>query len=98
LGEFQIDCNTKDTIRAKNIIIQFVKNESIAGDKYGRQELYMTGTGYYITNGKHEEISWKKDERTQQIKYFNSRGQKLTLNPGQTWIQIVSLNTDIRIR
>ena len=100
LGEFQIDRNTNETVRAKNIIIQFVKNESIAGDKYGRQELYTTGTGngYYITNGKCEEISWKKDERTQQTKYFNSRGQKLTLNPGQTWIQIVSPNADVRVK
>lgn len=100
LGEFQIDRNTNETIRAKNIIIQYVKNESIAGDKYGRQELYTTGngTGYYITNGKAEKITWKKNERTLQTKYFNSKGQKLTLNPGQTWIQIVSPSIDVRIR
>lgn len=100
LGDFHIDRNTKETVQAKNIIIQFVKNESIAGDKYGRQELYTTGSGngYYITNGKSEEITWKKDDRNKQIKYFNSRGQKLTLNPGQTWIQIISPNADIRIK
>lgn len=99
-GEFHIDRNTNETIRAKNIIVLFVKNESIVGDKYGRQELYTTGTGkgYYITNGKYEEITWRKDDRTQQTKYFNSKGQKLTLNPGQTWIQIISPNSDVRIR
>ncbi|NLY19437.1 MAG: DUF3048 domain-containing protein, partial [Clostridiaceae bacterium] len=99
-GEYQIDRNTNEVIRAKNVIILFVRNEPIVGDKLGRQELHTTGsgTGYYITNGKYEEITWKKDNRTQQTRYFNSRGQRLTLNPGQTWIQIVSPDADIRIR
>jgi hypothetical protein len=99
-GEYQIDRNTNEVIRAKNVIILFVRNEPIVGDKLGRQELHTTGsgTGYYITNGKYEEITWKKDDRTQQTRYFNSRGQRLTLNPGQTWIQIVSPDADIRIR
>jgi hypothetical protein len=100
LGEFQIDRNTNETIRAKNIIILFVKNTNIPLDRYGRKELYTTGTGegYYITNGFLKKITWKKESRTAQTQYLDEDGKKIALNPGQTWIQIVSPDITIRIR
>lgn len=101
LGEFQVDRNTNKTIRAKNILILFVENKLIEGDKYGRQELSTTGSGkgYYITNGVKRDITWAKPFRSSQTKYFYDGGkEEVTLNPGQTWIQIVPLNADVRIR
>lgn len=100
LGEFQKDRNTDNTIRAKNIIILFVDNKPIEGDKYGRQQLYTTGTGngYYISNGVKQDITWVKSFRSSQTKYLDANKKELTINPGQTWIQIVSPSADVRIR
>jgi hypothetical protein len=100
LGEFQIDRNTNETIRAKNIIILYVENKDIPMDKYGRQDVVTAGTGkgYYITNGLEEEITWSKSSRNTQTEYLDSKGEKIVLNPGQTWIQIVPLDAPVRIR
>jgi len=101
LGEFQIDRNTNKVIRAKNILILFVENKTIDGDKYGRQQLYTTGNGkgYYISNGVKQDIIWVKNFRSSQTKYYyDSSKEEVTINPGQTWIQIVSPNADVRIR
>lgn len=99
VGEFQLDRNTEEIIRAKNIIILFVKNEPIPLDSEGRQEVYTTGTGngYFITNGTAEEIIWEKASRTSQTKYLDKKGKEIVLNPGQTWIQIVSPNINVKI-
>ncbi|NLX76854.1 MAG: DUF3048 domain-containing protein [Clostridiaceae bacterium] len=100
LGEFQIDRNTNEVIRAKNIIILFVQNKTIEGDKYGRQQLYTTGSGkgYYISNGVKQDITWVKTFRTSKTKYLDENNNEITINPGQTWIQIVPVDADIRIR
>ena len=100
LGEFQIDRNTNETILVKNIIILYVENKAIPMDKYGRQELFTTGSGkgYFITNGLCEESTWEKSSRTAQTKYRNKDGEEITLNPGQTWIQIVPPAAAVRIR
>ena len=100
LGEFHIDRNTSETIRAKNIIILFVDNRLIDGDKYGRQQLQTTGggNGYYISNGVKQDITWVKPLRTSQTRYLDADKKELVLNPGQTWIQIVPKNADIRIK
>ncbi|NLM09733.1 MAG: DUF3048 domain-containing protein [Clostridiaceae bacterium] len=100
LGEFHIDRNTNKTIRAKNIIILFVDNKPIEGDKYGRQHLNTTGSGkgYYISNGVKQDITWIKTFRTSQTRYLDENKNEITINPGQTWIQIVPPNAEVRIR
>ncbi len=100
LGEFHIDRNTNETIRVKNILILHVETKNIPQDKYGRKDVITTGTGkgYYITNGLAQEITWEKSSRTAQSTYKNAKGEKIVLNPGQTWIQIVPLDTSVRIR
>ncbi len=99
-GQFQTDRNTKETIRVKNIVIQYVKNESIVGDTCGRQELYTTGSGkgYFITNGLAQEITWEKSSRTSHTEYRDAKGDKIKLNPGQTWIQIVPPEATVNIK
>ena len=55
--------NTDKQLTFKNIIVQFVKEWNI--DKNGYQTMDLEnaqGTGYYITNGKMEPITWKKNE------------------------------------
>lgn len=91
--EIHKDSNTGEQLAFKNIIVQFVKEWDI--DKNGYQTMDIAnseGTGYYITNGKMVAISWKKNEKNKWMRYYDSNGEELTLNPGKTYISIYPNN------
>lgn len=88
-GEKHIDKNSGKQLRFKNIIVQFVKEWDI--DKHDYQTMDIensSGKGYYITNGKMVDITWKKNEATKKMRYYDSQGNELTMNPGKTYIAI----------
>ncbi len=91
------DYVTGKTYTAKNIIIEKVKNYSF--DSYGRQDLENIGTGegYYITNGYAVPITWAKDARGSKTKYTYLDGTNVSVNDGNTWIQIMPINSNINI-
>ncbi|RCX18409.1 DUF3048 family protein [Anaerobacterium chartisolvens] len=78
-------------LTAKNIIIQYVANKRISGDREDRQELSNIGSGrgLFISCGKMMEITWSKKSRSSKTEYMDMEGKPVLLNPGQTWIQIV---------
>lgn len=88
-GTEHIDRNTGKQLTFKNIIVQFVKEWNI--DKNGYQTMNIEnaeGKGYYITNGKKSDITWKKNESTKKMRYYDAQGNELTMNPGKTYIAI----------
>ncbi|MTI49415.1 DUF3048 domain-containing protein [Sporosalibacterium faouarense] len=94
-GELHIDELDGLPIEAKNIIIQRASTAAI--DDVGRLEIDIVGEGkgYYITNGKVIDITWKKDSERSKTRYYNNSGQEIKFNSGQTWIQVTLLNTKI---
>lgn len=92
-GEVHKDSNTGEQLAFKNIIVQFVKEWDIDKNGYQTMELENAeGTGYYITNGKMIPITWKKNESKKWMRYYDSSGQELTLNPGKTYIAVFPNN------
>jgi hypothetical protein len=84
-----IDANTGKQLAFKNIIVQFVKEWNI--DKNGYQTMDIvdaSGKGYYITNGKMVDITWKKNESTRKMRYYDAEGKELAINPGKTYIAV----------
>lgn len=84
-----IDYNTKEQLSFKNVLIQLVKEWDI--DKNGYQTMDLedaSGKGYYITNGKVIEISWKKNEKSQKMRYYSISGEELMINAGKTYIAV----------
>ncbi|MBN1623522.1 MAG: DUF3048 domain-containing protein [Clostridia bacterium] len=98
-GDAHVDRNGGDPFEVANIIIQKVTTRKIAGDAEGRLEVDMIGSGegYYITGGKSIEITWEKTERFGPTKYYDSEGNEIILNPGNTWIQITDGQTALMI-
>ena len=93
-GEEHIDENNNEKITAKNIIVYNVEKRVL--DNEGRLYLGVVGdgTGYYVTNGKVIDITWKKtSEKSETVFYLGS--EELKLNPGNVWIQVVSKSTFI---
>ncbi len=88
-GKEHIDSVTGKQLTFKNIIIQFVKEWNI--DKNGYQTMDIedaSGTGFYITNGKAVPITWKKKEADSWMRYYDEKGNELTINPGKTYITL----------
>ncbi len=86
------DSQTGKALTAKNIIMYTVQNVNLPdSENKGRQDLKNigSGTGYYFSNGQAVEINWSKETRDGKTKYTLADGTELSLNPGNTFIQIV---------
>ena len=79
---------TKEQYHFKNIIVINVRNYTI--DNYGRQGLdnIGSGNGYYITDGYARPITWEKSSRSSKTVYKYLDGEEITVNDGNTFIQI----------
>ena len=96
----QKDWDTEELVTTKNIIITFAKNYTLNdGTGKGRQNLSNIGTldGYYITNGKAIKIKCEKTSRKAQTVYKDLEGNEIDVNDGNTFIQIVPINSKVKI-
>ncbi|MEG2310947.1 MAG: DUF3048 C-terminal domain-containing protein [Clostridia bacterium] len=90
-----VDKITKKQYFAKNIVIMYMKNYTLDDDSgKDRQELdnIGVGTGYYLTNGKYEKITWKKDFLKSKTLWLDENNNEIVLNDGLTYVQIVPIN------
>ena len=96
-GVAHTDYITKEQYHFKNIIVINVKNYSI--DNYGRQSLdnVGTGTGYFITNGYARPITWEKLSRNAKTVYKYTDDTEITVNDGNTFIQIEPISENSTI-
>ncbi len=85
-------------VAVKNIIVELASDVSL-GDGSDRRDVKTTGTGkgYYITNGKCEEITWAKPSRKENTVYTKKDGTPLVINPGKTFVNIINPSANITI-
>lgn len=95
----QDDYVTGKQLTVKNIIVYSIKYSGISGDDKGRQTIdnIGEGNGYYISNGYAIPITWSKKSRKSQTIYRYNNGQEITVNDGNTFIQIVPESGSINI-
>lgn len=98
-GKAHTDYVTEKQYTFKNIIAYEVENTTIAGDDKGRQTLNNigSGNGYYITNGQAVPITWEKTSRNAQTVYKLLDGKEITVNDGNTFIQIIPKGKTVEI-
>ena len=98
-GETRYDYVTKEAFTTKNIITYQVKNTTSYEKGYDRQVLdnIGSGEGYYISNGYAVKIKWQKDSRSGQTIYSYLDGTEITVNDGNTFIQIYPKNGELTI-
>lgn len=88
-GKEHIDAVTGQQLAFKNIIIQLVEEKNI--DANGYQTIHFenaVGKGYYISNGRVQEITWEKNEAGKAMRYLDSEGKLLSINPGKTYVAL----------
>lgn len=99
-GVKEVDWDTKEPYTAKNIIIEFIKNEKLEdGEQKDRQTMSTVGIkdGYYITNGKAIKIKCEKATRSGKTVYKDMEGNEIKVNDGNTFIEICPIDADVKI-
>lgn len=84
--------NEKNTLNYKNILVLFC-SVTLMGDEAGCVDMALesSNTGYYVSNGGYEKISWTKtgSGSYSHLCIKDSAGNDITLNAGRTYIAIV---------
>ena len=84
-----IDGANEKQLAVKNILVQYCDWSYM--DENGYMDINTTsgGDGYYITNGKIENVTWTKANEDSPARYFDESGNEITINQGKTWVCIV---------
>ena len=97
-----IDLNSNEQYKVKNIIVYGVNYSTFSSDGYwGYQKIdnIGSGEGYYITNGYAVPITWsKKDLNSKTIYKIKETNEELVVNNGNTYIQIYPKGNDFSIK
>jgi hypothetical protein len=82
-----------------NVMVQFVNMRIIPGDPDGCREVTTTGNGegLLFTEGGYVPILWERESQTTPTQWHFANGQPIQLNPGATWICVLSKNTEVEM-
>ena len=88
-GAAQTDGNTGGQLAVKNVILQNSQVRTLDDNGYLEIAVAGEGTGWYVTNGKMIDITWKRVDDFSPTRYYDGDGNEITLNQGKTWVCIV---------
>ncbi|MHB9059105.1 MAG: DUF3048 domain-containing protein [Bacillota bacterium] len=99
-GQPYLDKPSGKQLVTPNIIVQYVRSEAIPKDPKLRINVYLVGEGraQLIVKGVAIEAKWKKTSREAPTVFTDSQGNPLVLVPGQTWIEVVPLETKVNTK
>lgn len=93
LEEPQIDGISGEQMSFENVFILYTAIEDREDDEAGRKWLDVYGgvdewyaVGYYLTEGKAEQIRWEKIDTGERLKFYNMDGKEIKINRGKTYI------------
>ncbi len=94
-GSPHTDAETGRQLQVKNIIIQHSDKKVL--DEEGRLAIDFIGqgSGLIIYNGESEEIAWSKESLESKTYFFNKEGNRLAIQPGNVWIQVIHPDTEV---
>ena len=82
------DAQTQRQIQIKNVIIQFADHPRL-DTVHIDIELVGTGKAYVLTDGKCIEGTWSRKGLSSKTIFSDEHGREISLQPGNTWINIV---------
>jgi len=84
-----------EEIKAKNIIVQYVRTWVI--DKAWRRKMEIVGEGEAVVflDGKVYNGKWKKSEENIRTRFYDEQDKEIEFNAGPTWIEVVPTGTKI---
>lgn len=93
------DRESGNQIKVKNVIVQYAKHSSM-NTKEGHIDVELTGSGkaQYFINGTTFTGTWKKESKTSPTLFYDENNKQITLQPGNTWIQVVPLDFKLDVK
>ena len=93
-GQPHKDKTTNAQLSVTNVVYLKTSISAISGDDAGRIDVKTTGSGsgYYISKGKAQEIKWSKKDLSSPLKLYDLNGNELAINKGKTWFMINNTN------
>lgn len=93
-GQPYVDGNTGEQVAVTNVLVIQTK-VSQTGDELGHVTVDMTrgGEGYFACGGAIIPIRWSKPDRNSQLTYTTQDGKALTLGAGNSYVNIVPLES-----
>ena len=84
-----------DLIQADTIVVQHVNTKVL--DAKGRLGMETIGSGKaeIYMKGQKIEGSWGKEDETARTQFYNSEEEKINLNPGKVWIEVVNQQASV---
>ena len=97
-GKENTDRETGKQLSAKNIIVQYAKH-SILEPGAGYRDVKLTGTGKakYFIGGRCFDGTWERKDYDSQTVYYDKSGKEIRLQPGNTWIQLVQTDMQVKV-
>ena len=95
-GQKDVDRGNNDAeIKAKNIVVMRASSRQIEG-QYNEVTIYGKGEGKIYHNGQEKNITWKKEGFKDTLRFYDEDGQEILLVPGQTFIQVIEPNQNLK--
>ena len=92
-GQPQMDINNNTQLHFTNVFVLYCPINLRPGDTSSEHhvDIHMEegGTGYYVSYGKAEPITWTKPTPNDQIKCFDKNGNEIEVNAGKSYICVV---------
>ncbi len=88
-GAAQLDAGTGEQLSFDNLFVLFAKVGYKADTQLTDFDL-SEGEGYYFTGGRYTPIHWEKEGHEAPLKVYDEDGGELTVNPGKSYIAVVS--------
>lgn len=96
-GELHLDENDGNPLEVTNIIVQFADGVLAANGVHTDIKDIGEGKALLFTQGEVNDITWEKSDRSSPTKFFDTQGEPMKLNIGQTFIQVVDQDITIDI-
>ena len=84
-----IDGANNEQLAFKNVLVQYVKYEELAGGYLVFQCHDTTRDGWYFTNGKGIHVNWEKTSDYGATRFYDDYGNEILMNTGKTMICVV---------
>ncbi|MBR2066775.1 MAG: DUF3048 domain-containing protein [Solobacterium sp.] len=90
-GSIHVDGEDNEVLSFKNVILQNIDmiNTDGAGGHVAYNLIDSGKNGYYLSNGRLQEITWEKKDEMDITRYYDSEGNELQINRGNVYIGLV---------
>lgn len=94
-GTPHTDQTTGRRVAPRNVIVQFIKvvdsgQRDVTGAPVPTTQVIGSGKCMVFSGGKVYNGTWKKSDRSSPTEFVDSEGKAIELEPGQTWIHLVT--------